>query len=86
MNEIQKLRREAEREQHGELKEQALEAVELRARLPSVVEEAVMKERKRVTHELADSGLSQREISNAVDMSQAWVSKTINETTENKED
>ena len=77
---VDDLLREAERESRRELEEEARKAVELRARLPRLIEKAIRKDRERIAVELADSSeLTYREIGGVVDWSAASVSRAVAE-------
>ncbi|MXV62802.1 hypothetical protein GS429_12140 [Natronorubrum sp. JWXQ-INN-674] len=69
---IDEILRDAERKQRRELEQMAKTATELRARIPTLVEKSIKKDRERIAVELAErSDLSHREIAEIVDQSPA---------------
>ena len=67
-------------EQLEELEDRAEKLTQLRARLPEIVTEVLVEDRKRIARELYErSELPQVEIAEILDESPAWVSQAINE-------
>lgn len=80
MKTIERWRRRAEKKSRRELEEEAVRATELRLQMATIGREVLRDERERVALELFDrTELTQKEIGEVVDQSQAWVSQVVNQ-------